>query len=246
MISKKNKDVQGELVYGLHPVIEILKAKRRKLISLYTTKPVPKGFEEIEKLMPKYPVPIQYVAREVLTRMVDTTDHQGVVAWVQPFPYRTKLFSPEKETFLLMLDGLQDPRNLGAILRSAYCTGVQGIIITQKGSVPLNATAIKSAAGLSEHLEIYRAPSAESAAQELQKAGYNLYLAAFGGIDATRCEYKSPLCVVVGGEGFGISKQIYKYGTEITLPQRSQGISYNASVAAGILLFLISSSKRIL
>lgn len=243
---KKNKEVQGELVYGMHPVIEILKAKRRKVISLYTTKPTPKGWEDIEKLMPKYPVAIQYVAREVLHRMVDTTDHQGVIAWVQPFPFRTKLFSPDKEKFLLMLDGIQDPRNLGAILRTAYCTGIQGVILTQKGSVPLNATAIKSAAGLSEYLEIYQTASAESASQELHKAGYHLYLAAFGGTDATACEYKQPTCVVIGGEGFGISKGVYKYGTEITLPQRTRDISYNASVAAGILLFLVAKKQGML
>ena len=242
---KKTKATPGELIYGLHPVIELLKAKRRKLISIYTTKPTPKGWEEIEKLMPKYPVAIQYVARDVLHRMADTTDHQGIVAWVHSFPFRTKMFTPEKEQFLLMLDGLQDPRNLGAILRTAYCTGVQGIIITQKSSVPLNGTAIKSAAGLSEYLEIYQTPSAQAAAQELQKAGYNLYLASFGGQDATQVEYKNPLCIVVGGEGFGISKQVYKYGTEITLPQRTRDISYNASVAAGILLFLVGKKNNI-
>jgi len=145
-----------------------------------------------------------------------------------------------------MLDGLQDPRNLGAILRTAYCTGVQGIIITQKGSVPLNGTAIKSAAGLSEYLEIYQASSAQQAAQELTQAGYNLYLAAFGGQNAVTCEYKKPLCIVIGGEGFGISKQVYKYGTEITLPQRTPDISYNASVAAGILLFLVAQKQQLL
>jgi len=244
-MTKKTKEVQGELIYGLHPVIELLKAKRRKIISVYTTKPTPKGWQEIEQLMPQYPVAIQYVAREVLHRMVDTTDHQGVVAWVQSFAYRTKMFNPATEKFLLMLDGLQDPRNLGAILRTAYCTGVQGVIITQKNSVPLNATAIKSAAGLCEYLEIYRAPSAESVAQELQKAGYNLYLASFDGQDATACDYKSPLCMVIGGEGFGISKQVYKYGTPVTLPQRTRDISYNASVAAGILLFMVGKQHKI-
>jgi len=243
---KKTKETPGELIYGLHPLIELLKAKRRKLISIYTTKPTPKGWQEIEKLMPKYPVAIQYVARDVLHRMANTTDHQGIVAWVHSFPFRTKMFHPDKEQFLLMLDGLQDARNLGAILRTAYCTGVQGVIITQKSSVPLNGAALKSAAGLSEYLEIYQAPSAQSAAQELQKAGYNLYLAAFGGQDATQCAYKNPLCMVIGGEGFGISKQVYQYGTQVTLPQRAPDISYNASVAAGILLFLVGKKNNVL
>lgn len=241
MIKKKDKETKGELIFGIHPVIELLKAKRRKLISLYTTKPTPHAFEDIQKVWPKYPVPIQYVAREVLDRMVGTTDHQGVVAWTQAFPFRKTFFDPKKQKFLVMLDGIQDPRNLGAILRSAYCTGVDGAILIKRGGAQLTGVAIKSSAGLSEHLEIYVAQSAQSAIAELKSAGYNVYLATFDGENAVTCEYKKSLCAVIGGEGMGISKSILSSGTRVTLPQRASDISYNASVAAGILLFLIST-----
>ena len=80
--------------------------------------------------------------------------------------------------------------------------------------------------------------------QELAKAGYALYLATFAGQNALSVSYKEPLCLVIGGEGFGISKEIMQKGTQITIPQRTKGISYNASVAAGILLFLISSKME--
>jgi 23S rRNA (guanosine2251-2'-O)-methyltransferase len=246
MIKKTKEKVPGELIYGLHPLIEVLKAKRRKVISIYTTKPTPKGWKDIEALWPKYPLPIQYVSRDILHRMAGTTEHQGVVAWVNTFPIRKKMFEPTKHPMIMMLDGLQDPRNIGAILRSAYCTGVDGIIVTEKNSAPFNATVFKSSAGLAEYLEIYIAPSAELAAQELKKAGYTLYLASFDGENAVTCKYTSPLCLVVGGEGFGISKPVYKYGTEITLPQKTSDISYNVSVAAGILLFIVATQfKRI-
>jgi len=242
-MAKKTKDQKtvGELIYGIHPVVELLKAKKRKLITIYTTKPTPKGWSDIEKLMPHYPVPIQYVTRDILTRMVNSADHQGVVAWAQIFPFRKKFFEAGKQKFLVLLDGIQDPRNLGAILRSAYCAGADGAIITQKHSAPLSATAIKASAGLAERMEIFVAPSIEAAAQELTKAGYKLYLAAFGGKNAAQCSYDMPLCLVIGSEGQGISKNIYQYGTQITLPQRTSDISYNASVAAGILLFLIAT-----
>jgi 23S rRNA (guanosine2251-2'-O)-methyltransferase len=246
MIKKTNEKVKGELIYGLHPLIEVLKAKRRKVISIYTTKPTPKGWKDIEALWPKYPLPIQYVTRDILTRMAGTTDHQGVVSWVHEFPIRKKFFEPKKHPMLIMLDGLQDPRNIGAILRSAYCTGVDGVIVTEKNSAPFNATVFKSSAGLAEYLDIYIAASAESAAQDLKKAGYSLYLASFAGENAIKCAYTMPLCLVVGGEGFGISKQVYKYGTEITLPQKTSDISYNVSVAAGLLLFIVATQfKRI-
>jgi len=246
MTKKKQKEQKGELLFGIHPIVEVLKAKRRKLISVYTTKPTPQSFNEIERVWPKYPVPIQYVAREVLDRMVGTTDHQGVVAWVQAFPYRKSFFDPKKQRFLVMLDGVQDPRNVGAILRSAYCTGVDGAIIIKKGGAQLTGVAIKSSAGLSEHLEIYCAQSAASAVLELKNAGYAIYLSTFDGEDATQCEYPMPLCMVIGGEGYGITKSIMSAGKKVTLPQKTNDISYNASVAAGILLFLVAMRKQII
>lgn len=242
-LKKKTNEQKGELIYGIHPIIEVLKAKRRKLISVYTTKPAPQAFEDIQRHWPKYPVAIQYVKRDVLDRMVGTSDHQGVVGWVQAFGYRKQFFNSQKQPFLLMLDGIQDPRNLGAILRSAYCAGVDGVIIVKKGGTPLTSTAIKSSAGLSEYLEIFIAQSATAAVQELKDAGYGIYLATFGGKNAVECEYNLPLCIVVGGEGFGISKTILNSGTQVTLPQRTSDISYNASVAAGILLFLVATRK---
>ena len=242
-MAKKTKKTVGELIFGMHPIIELLKAKRRKLITIYTTKPTPKGWQNIEKLLPKYKVPIQYVSRDVLHRMAGSTDHQGIVAWVQPFPFRKNPFDPKKQQFLLMLDGIQDPRNLGAILRSAHCTGADGVVLTKKGASPLNAVAIKASAGLAEHLEIYQSPSAQAAAQELASAGYNLYLATLKGESALESTYKKPLCLIIGGEATGITKSILGMGTQITLPQRTSDISYNASVAAGILLFLIGYGK---
>ena len=243
MIKKKDKETKGELIFGIHPIIELLKAKRRKLVSLYTTKPAPQAFEAIQKLLPKYPVAIQYVTRDILDRMVGTTDHQGIVAWAQHFPYRKTFFDSKKHPFLVMIDGVQDPRNVGAILRSAYCTGVDGVVMVTRSGASVTGIAIKSAAGLSEHLEIYIAQSASAAVIELKKAGYTIYLATFDGENALLCDYKKPLCIVIGGEGSGISKSILSSGIHVTLPQKVHDISYNASVAAGILLFLIAHRR---
>lgn len=246
MIKKTDKP-QGELVFGINSIVEVLTAKRRKIISIYTTRPTPKSWERIERLLPERPViPIQYVSRDVITKIAGTVDHQGVIAWVQPFIYRKKPFDPAKQKHILMLDGIQDPRNLGAILRSAYCTGFNGVIIPQKGSSPLNAAAIKASAGLAEHVEIYMPSSAQVAVQELKEAGYALYMAAFNGENAANVTYKQPMCLVIGGEGYGITPALIKMGTQITLPQVSPGVSYNASVAAGILLFIISNQAHLL
>lgn len=236
-MTKKEK-AQGELLYGIHPIIEALKAGTRKFYSIYTTNPKPKAWATIEKCFPKQLIPIQYVIRDVLTRMVHTTDHQGIVAWVSEFPFRKKMFESSKHPRLLFLDGIQDPHNLGAILRSAYCTGVDGIILCKKNGSPLNAVAIKSAAGLSEHLPIYQAPTPVIAVQELTKAGYEVYLATTDGKNVLEVSFKKPNCIVIGSEGIGVSREIKTSGTQISIPQRTGDISYNASVAAGILLFL--------
>jgi 23S rRNA (guanosine2251-2'-O)-methyltransferase len=242
--SKSN--IQGELVYGAHAISELLRAKRRRVISIYTTKPLPQGWERIKEFLPSKMPPIQYVDKHVLDKMVGTPDHNNVVAWVTPFKYQTKPFNPAEKKFILMLDGVQDVRNLGAILRSAYCTGVQGVVLCKKGSSILTAAAFKASSGLAEYLDIYIAPSATHAAEELASAGYNLYMAVIDGKNASEVEYKTPMCLVIGNEATGISKNIQKMGQKVTLPQQRADISYNASVAAGILLYLTSTKTKII
>lgn len=244
MTKNNDKGFQTELIYGIHPVRELLKAKRRKLLTVYTTKPAPKAWGTLEPLLGKG-AQVRIVTRQTLNDIAQTTDHQGVVAWAAPFPIRKKAFDPIKHPYLLMLDGIQDPRNLGAIIRSAYCTGISGIIIPAKGSSPLSAAALKASAGLAEHVEIYQPTSPRMALQELKQAGYNLYLATVEhGESATQTIFKEPLCLVIGSEGGGIAPELRAMGTKITLPQRVNDISYNASVAAGILLFLIATKLQ--
>ncbi|MGC2310843.1 MAG: RNA methyltransferase [Candidatus Babeliaceae bacterium] len=234
---------EQDLIFGIHPLIELLKAKKRPIYTIYTTKPEPKSWDQIEKLLPRG-IQKQYVTRDVLTRMAGTTDHQGILAFVGQFPIRKKPFDPQKQSFLVMIDGVQDTRNLGALLRSAYCTGVQGIIIAKKNGAPLNASTFKASAGLAEHLEFYEAATPLIAAQELKKAGYHLYMAALGGQDALSIDYQEPLCLVIGNEATGISKPVLSLGTTVMLAQKTPDISYNASVAAGILFFLVATRNH--
>jgi 23S rRNA (guanosine2251-2'-O)-methyltransferase len=123
---------------------------------------------------------------------------------------------------------------------------VDGVVLCKTLSAPLTPAAFKASAGLAEHLDIYVAPSIKSAVQDLKQAGYNMYMAVLGGKDATCVEYKKPTCLVIGNEAIGIAKDVVSMGHSITLPQSTPDISYNASVAAGILLFLISSKAEML
>lgn len=232
---------QSEIIYGAHSVTELLKQKQRKVYELFVLKPEPKLFKNIEQLLPNYKIPVNFLPKEQLNRKLGTTDHQGIGALVQPFAYRKKFFTPEKEPFLLLLDGVQDVRNCGAIIRSAYCTGVNGIIVISNHAAPITAAAHKASAGLAERMPIYQAPSIVSAIQELKKAGYTIYVTALGAKqDATQITYKKPLCVIVGNEGKGVSPESKQAGTIVTLPQQSSDVSYNASVAAALVLFMIA------
>jgi 23S rRNA (guanosine2251-2'-O)-methyltransferase len=228
------------LVYGAHPIIELLKAKKRKLYSLYTTRPEPKLFVKVHKLL--HPsCTVHHVTKEELTRRAGSDDHQGLVGYATtPLEIRKKAFSPETHPFLVMLEGIHDARNIGAIIRSAYCSGADGIVITQKNSGPLNAAALKASAGLAECATIYITASAAGGVKELKDAGYTIYLAALGGKSVKDVQFKLPAVVVVGNEGYGISSEILHAGTRVMLPQRTSDISYNASVAAGILLFIVA------
>lgn len=236
---------QNEMIFGPHAIIEMLKAKRRKLISIYTTKPQPKSWDRVVRYLPKGVGNIQFVSKDVLQRISGTDDHGGIVAYVAPFKYSSKLFDPKQKPFILLLDSVQDVRNLGAILRTAYCVGITGVVIAKKGAAPLTPTVFKTSAGLAEYLDVYQAPSLAGAITDLKKVGYNFYMAVVeGGSDATKIEYNKPACLVIGSEATGIAKDLISKGTPITIPQTKSDISYNASVACGILLFWISQKLK--
>lgn len=232
------------VVYGPHAIIELLRAKKRKLISLYATKPLLRPWDRIKQYLPQNFHNIQFVNKEVLARMAGSPDNNGIVALVTPFKFAKKVFDPSKKPFIILLDGIQDVRNLGAILRTVTCMGADGVVLCGKGGVDLSPTVFKTSAGLAEYLDVYRASSLKSAVSEIKVAGYNLYLAVLrGGKNATKVSYKKPLCLVIGSEGAGISSDILKEGELITIPQIKPDISYNASVAAAILMFIVIYGK---
>ena len=230
-----------EVVYGAYPIIELLKAGKRKLSCIYTTKPYPRAWQRITQALGNKRIEIRHVDKSTLDKIAGSNDHMGVVAIASPFVWHKEIFTPAKHPLVLALDGVQDVKNMGAILRSAYCTGFNAVILTRKGCAPLNAAALKASAGLAHHLNIFLAPSLESALQALQQHKYVNYLAVpNGGQDIRQTSINKPLCLVIGNEEKGINKSLLAQGKLITLPQTTANCSYNASVAAGILMFYLS------
>ncbi len=233
------KESSKEVIYGAHSIIEMLKAKKRRLISIYTKKPFPKSWERLQPYLPKSIPNIQYVEKNVLDGIAQSPDHMGVVALVSPYKFYPKMFTPKTHPFVILLDGIQDVGNLGAILRSAYCAGLNGVIVPTMKAAPITPAVFKASAGLAEYLDIYQPSSTAQAVMELKQAGYTMYMAVIDGKNVTQMEFKEPMCLVIGNEATGISRDIKKQGVAITIPQRPD-VSYNASAAAGILLFFMT------
>ena len=239
-----NQDMSS-VVFGAHSVCEVLKNNRRRVERIFTTKQESKAFRQVKGVLPSR-IPVSFVERTTLNKLAGTPDHQGVVAAVAPFPFRKKLFAPERTPLVVFLDSVQDPRNLGAILRSAYCTGCSGVVFAGRQTAPLSGTAHRASAGLAERLEILIEPSPLEAAKNLIKAGYTLYSGALGGTRISEVDIQLPAVLVVGNEGEGVSSQIQKLSTRIMLPQQSADVSYNASVAAGLMMFLVSTKHHLI
>jgi 23S rRNA (guanosine2251-2'-O)-methyltransferase len=232
-----------EILYGVHPIIECLKAGKRSIYALYMTKPEPKGWDRIKRYFSKYTPPIQYVSRDTLTRLAQSSEHMGIVAYVAPYEYTSKKLTTQANQRILLLDGVQDVHNLGAILRSAYCTNFDAVLVSKK-CARMTAGVFKASAGLAEHVPVYLVPTSQHAASELRQMGYHLYMTvADGGKSALDVSFKPPFCVVIGSEEQGIAKAVREQGTQVTLPQKDTS-SYNASVAAGIFLFIAAFANK--
>jgi len=238
-MKKKQPIKYANIMYGVHPVTELLHSKRLKIGAIYTLNNPIKSWSTISKLIPSH-IQVSLVTRETLDNVAQSKDHQGIIAFVADFPFTQTIFTPEKHKFVVVLDEIQDVRNLGAILRSAYCTGVDGVILVRSNAASLTAAAFKASAGLAIHLPIYLAASIKSAIFDLKKSGYNIYCATLGGNESVaHFQFQEPAVLVIGNEEHGISADVAKMGTKILLPQRRPDISYNASVAAGILMYSI-------
>ncbi len=230
-----------EVVYGAHPVIELLKANRRKVSHVYTLKPYPKAWQRISQVLHNKRIEVRIVDKPTLDRIAGCSDHMGVVALASPFVFKREFFTAEKHPQILLLDSIQDVKNLGAILRSAHCAGFKGVVLSKKGCAPITAATLKASAGLAHHLDIFLAPSLESALLAIKIQHYAVFMAVpHGGIDIRQVNPQKPLCLVIGNEETGIKKQLFAKGNLITLPQVNKDVSYNASVAAGILMFTLA------
>lgn len=236
----KNKD----LIYGRHPVVEALKAGD-PVDKVYLLQGTRGELEkELRHLCKDRDVPMTMVPKEKMQRMVKG-NHQGVIAQLAAAAYHNiedilpQLYEQGLTPLFLLLDGVTDVRNLGAIARSAEVCGAHSIIIPQKNSAGLTGDAVKSSAGALSRLPVCREKSLVNVIKYLQDSGVQVIAS---DLDADvylhDLELTGPLCIVMGAEGEGISTGVGRAAdVRFKIPQAGALNSFNVSVAAGILLY---------
>jgi len=150
-----------------------------------------------------------------------------------------------KHPFLVILDGVEDPHNLGAVARSAEAAGCNGMILPRRSSAPLSQTAIKASAGALSHLPVAKVGNLNAAIKQLKKAGIWIYGADMRGKDFRKVEYAPAAALVIGGEGGGLSRLVKENCDEmVSIPMYGKIASLNASVSAGIILFEMAGRRK--
>lgn len=187
-------------------------------------------------------VPIKYLNKRELDKMV-SGNHQGIVGEVEDYKY-FELNDLDNDV-IVILDHLEDPHNLGAIIRTCEAAGFDNIIIPKNRSVSINGTVVKTSVGTIERVKIAQVTNLNNAIQTLKKKGYWIIGTDMIGTDYKELDYNGKVAIVIGNEGVGISRLVKENCDFIaTIPMKGQVNSLNASVAAGVLLFEILRQRR--
>ena len=231
------------LVYGRNVTKEVLQKpeKVKKIILM-------KNFDdkEINSLIEKYDFKIEYLDKKGFSKF-DKYSHQGIILDIDDFSYTNyKEFLNIDDAKLVILDHLEDPHNLGAIIRTCEAAGISGIIIPKDRSVDVNSTVMKTSAGALENVKLAKVTNLVNVIGELKENGYWIVGTALeGGTDYRDIDYTGKIALVIGNEGNGISKSVLNECDYIAkIPMYGKINSLNASVAAGIMIYEVISLDK--
>jgi 23S rRNA (guanosine2251-2'-O)-methyltransferase len=242
-----------EILYGLHPVGEALRAGRRRFDHVVVAREREhRGDARLEQLVDtcrQAGVRVRLEPRETLTHLARTSAHQGVVAFVRPqqtLALEDLLAPLPEKRLLLALDGVEDPQNLGALLRVADGAGVDGILLTERRSAPLSPAAVKASAGAAEHVRLARVVNLVRAIEEIKKR--NIWVAGLderGDMDYDRFDYTSDCALVLGSEGYGLHELVKRTCDHLLrIPMAGQVASLNVSAAGAVVLYEAFRQRR--
>ena len=237
----------ANLIYGRIPVKSSIESN--KVVKLM----VQKNFsdESLLKLARDKNIPLEFVDQSLLASLSKNGNHQGVIAEVKPFQYfsleeivKSSLKKPQP--LILILDEIEDPHNLGAIIRTCDAFGVDGIVLKNRNQVQINMTVVKVSTGAIDHVKICQVSNVSNAIRVLKENGFWIYSS--DGLAKTNYDdlkYTGPTALIVGSEGSGISRLVLENSDfVIKIPMLGSVNSLNVSVATGILLSNIRSSSK--
>lgn len=240
------KTQDSRLIYGILPILESLKANSRRIEKILISETAqPHRTAEIIELAKQNHVPFQKVSRENLAKLVETgANHQGVIAFTASADYADadellEKIAASENSLALILDGVEDPRNLGAILRVAECAGVNGTFIPEHRAVGLTETVVKTSAGATEHTPIAKVKNLNRLIEELKKN--NIWVVGTSGdaeMNYTDWDWTQPCALVLGSEGKGLHRLVAENcDVLVKIPMQGNIESLNVSVACGVILF---------
>lgn len=233
-----------EIIYGLNPVMEALRGTREIYELFVAGSSSDKRMEKMLKLAAERKVPVRQREKADLNRLCNTDHHQGVALKVEPFPYADldELLAELKGNpagLVLVLDSVQDPHNLGALIRSAACAGAHVVVIPKDRAAGVTAAAEKASAGAAGTIPVAQVTNISQTLKDLKDAGFWIF-GADGSAKHTlyQQDLTGPVALVIGGEGEGIRPLVRKSCDEVvSIPLQGGVSSLNASVAGGIFLF---------
>ena len=249
---ENNPDVssQEEIIFGKPAVMETLK-KNKGINKLFYQKGLADSkISSIIELVKNHGGIFQEVPKSKLDELTQGANHQGLVLTVPPFDYQTiedclaLAESKGQPPFLLILDGIEDPHNLGSILRTADAFGVHGIIIPKRRAVGLTGIVAKTSTGAIEHVPVVRVANIAQTIELLQNQGVWVFATDMAGEDVRQWNSQGPLAIVIGNEGQGVSPLVkQKADGIVTIPMVGHVQSLNASVAAGVLVYEVARHR---
>lgn len=249
-MEKEIREKKDDIIAGRNPVAEAL-SSNRPIESILVAKGKSTG--SVVALLSKAKkkgITIKEVDNKKLDFMTGGATHQGIVAIAAVKEYSSvddilNLAKEREEApFIIILDEIEDPHNLGAIIRTAECAGAHGVIIKKRHSAGLSYTVGKASAGAVEHVPVAKVTNISAVIDDLKEQGVWVYGADMNGTDYTKCDFSGGAALVIGNEGKGISRLVReKCDTIVSLPLKGKINSLNASVAAGILMYKISSGR---
>lgn len=242
-----------ELIIGKNPVIEALRSGRSINKIWITDKGQHSWVKMIQSLAKEHGVVVQSVDRRKLDQVAGTPQHQGIAATIAAYDYielddlLAQLKIADKPPFILLLDEIEDPHNLGSIIRSADCSGVDGVIIPKRRAVGLTSTVAKTSAGAIEYVPVSRVSNLAQTIDRLKEEGFWITgTDASGDLTMSEPDYRGPTAIVIGSEGKGMGRLIReKCDYIVRIPMVGHVNSLNASVAAALVMFEVLKQRQV-